>query len=122
MAETVPVPVPGLVRRAERFMADNAETSITVSDVADHVGVSLRSLQAGFRSWRNSTPSAFLRRVRLQRVRDDLLRSDGESNVTTVALHHGFSHLGRFSAYYQSTFGGALSVTLRRGRSSRWRR
>jgi hypothetical protein len=34
LAETVPAPVPGLVRRAERFMVDNAETPITVSDVA----------------------------------------------------------------------------------------
>lgn len=122
MAETVPAPVPGLVRKAERFMVDNAETPITVSDVADHLGVSLRSLQSGFRKWRNSTPSAFLRQVRLQRVRDELLRSDGQGNVTTVALRYGFAHLSRFSAYYQSAFGEAPSATLRRGRSSKRRR
>jgi AraC-like DNA-binding protein len=117
MAETVPAPVPGMVRKAEHFMVENVESAITVSDVADHLGVSLRSLQTGFRKWRNSTPSGFLRQVRLQRVRDELLRSDGQSNVTTVALRYGFAHLGRFSAYYQSTFGEVPSVTLRRGRS-----
>jgi transcriptional regulator GlxA family with amidase domain len=52
-------------------------------------------------------------------VRDELLRSDSQSTVTTVALRYGFAHLGRFSAYYQSSFGEAPSMTLRRGRSSR---
>jgi AraC-like DNA-binding protein len=118
MVGGVPTPVPGLVRRAERFMADNAKAPITICDVAEHLGVSLRSLQAGFRSWRNSTPSDFLRQVRLERARDDLLRLDGDVSVTNVALRYGFSHLGRFSSYYQSAFGEAPSVTLRRGRHS----
>ena len=118
LAQTVPTPIPGVVRRAERFMVDNAGAPITVSDVADHLGISLRSLQAGFRRWREITPTAFLRRVRLRLVRDELLRSDNEANVTAVALRHGFSHLGRFSAQYRSIFGEDPSVTLRRRRAA----
>jgi transcriptional regulator GlxA family with amidase domain len=98
-------------------MIDNAGSPITVSDVADHLGISLRSLQVGFRQWRETTPTAFLRRVRLQLVRDELLRSGREANVTTVALRHCFSHLGRFSAQYRSAFGEDPSATLRRGRT-----
>ncbi len=108
--------VPGVVRRAERFMVDNADAPITVSDVAAHLGVSLRSLQAGFRQWRDTTPSAHLRRIRLQLVRDELLRSEENTNVTTIAIRHGFVHLGRFSSQYRSTFGEGPSATLRRGR------
>lgn len=118
LARPSPAPVPSLVRKAERFMADHAEAPITVSDVAEHLGVGLRTLQAGFRNWRNTTPTAVLRQLRLQRVRDDLLRADRESDVTTVALCYGFAHLSRFSAYYQSAFGETPSATLRRGRSS----
>src|SRR5262245_18854409 len=110
--------VPGIVRRAERFMADNADTPITVSDVAAHLGVSLRTLQAGFRQWRNATPNADLRHVRLQLVRRELLRSDQGANVTTVALQHGFMHLGRFSAQYRAAFGEGPSATLRRSRAA----
>jgi AraC-like DNA-binding protein len=110
-------PVPGLVRRAERYMSDNAQAPITASDVAAHLGLSLRSLQAGFRQWRNTTPSAHLRQVRLQLVRDELLRSGTEANVTMIAMRHGFAHLGRFSAYYRETFGEGPSATLRRGRA-----
>jgi transcriptional regulator GlxA family with amidase domain len=122
LARTVPTPVPGVVRRTERFMIDNAASRITVSDVAQHLGISLRSLQAGFRDWRETTPNAFLRRVRLQLVRDELLLASTEANVTAVALQHGFSHLGRFSAQYRAVFGEDPSVTLRRGRAASARR
>lgn len=118
LARPSPAPVPSLVRKAERFMADHAEAPIAVSDVAEHLGVSLRTLQAGFRNWRDTTPTAVLRRLRLQRVHEDLLRSDREGDVTTVALRYGFSHLSRFSAHYRSAFGETPSATLRRGRAS----
>jgi AraC-like DNA-binding protein len=117
LAESVSTPLPGVVRRAERFIIDNADAPITVSDVADHLGISLRSLQAGFRQWRDTTPTAFLRQARLQLVRDEFLRSGQETDVTTVALRHGFSHLGRFSAQYRSAFGENPSTTWRRGRA-----
>jgi AraC-like DNA-binding protein len=116
ISEEVPVPVPGIIRRAERFMADNADASITISMVAAELGISVRVLQIGFRQWRSTTPSEYLRRVRLQRVRAELLRGDENSNVTTVALRWGFMHLSRFSAYYRATFNESPNVTLRRGR------
>jgi AraC-like DNA-binding protein len=116
IAAPAPAPVPGVIRRAERFIIDKAAAAITVSDVAAHLGISLRSLQAGFRQWRATTPNLFLREVRLQLVRDELLRAGAEADVTTTALRYGFSHLGRFSAYYQAAFGEIPSETRRRGR------
>ena len=114
LAGTAPSPVPSIVYRAERFIVDNADSPITVSDVAEHLGVSLRTLQSGFRTWRNSTPSAYLRHVRLRCARDELTRCEATTDVTQVALKYGFSHLGRFSAYYRSTFGELPSETARR--------
>jgi AraC-like DNA-binding protein len=119
IAETAATPTPGVVRQAERFMADNAQRPVTVSKVAEHLGISVRSLQAGFRSWRDVTPSAYLRETRLRRVRDDLLRADGADTVTAVAMRYGFAHLGRFSAYYKAAFGEAPNETVRRRRSLR---
>jgi transcriptional regulator GlxA family with amidase domain len=117
-AET-PLAVPALIRRAERYILGNAGAPITVSDVAAELGVSLRSLQASFRQWRSTTPNLFLRRVRLELVRDELRRLGAQTTVQAVAMRHGFSNLGRFSAYYQAAFGEAPSATLRRGRSPR---
>ncbi|HTW33915.1 MAG TPA: AraC family transcriptional regulator [Rhizomicrobium sp.] len=114
MSTPAPTPIPGLVRRAERYMTDHLSSPIGVPDVAQHLGVSVRSLQAGFRQWRNTTPNAFLMQTRLQRVRDDLLRAGADDNVTDIALKYGFSHLGRFSAQYHAAFGERPSATLRR--------
>ena len=116
LAEPVPTPVPGIVRRAERYMQDNAEAPIVISDVAAELGVGVRTLQAAFRQWRNTTPQLFLRDLRLQRVHEGLLLG-GEAGVTDIALRFGFSHLGRFSAYYEERFGEKPSVTLRRSSS-----
>lgn len=118
MARERRAPVPGLIRRAERFMSESADKPITVSDVAGHLGVSLRTLQAGFRHWRNATPTQFLRAARLGRVRDELLRAGDGITVTNVAISHGFSHLGRFSAQYAQAFGELPRETLRRGQSA----
>jgi AraC-like DNA-binding protein len=116
LASPSQVPVPGVVRRAERYMTENAGSAVTVPDVAAALGVSVRSLQLGFRQWRNTTPHDFLRQTRLRFIHAELCRSGENTDVTTVALRHGFTHLGRFSAYYQSAFGELPSTTLRRRR------
>lgn len=117
LISAVPTPVPGLIRRAERLMADNADAPITVSAVAAELGVSIRTLQAGFRQWRSDTPSGVLRRIRLQRVHDELARPEESTSVTGAATRWGFAHLGRFSAQYQAVFNEAPRITLRRGRN-----
>jgi transcriptional regulator GlxA family with amidase domain len=78
--------------------------------------VRVRSLQEGFRQWRNTTPNEFLRQTRLRLVRQELLRADKGTEVTSVALSHGFTHLSRFSGYYHAAFGELPNVTLRRRR------
>ena len=95
-------------------MADNATAPIAMSDVAAHVGISMRSLQAGFRQWRGTQPHIYLRNIRLQGARQDLRA--GEASVTDVALRYGFANLGRFSAYYRAAFGELPSDTRLRTR------
>jgi AraC-like DNA-binding protein len=80
------------------------------------LGVSVRSLQEGFRQWWNTARNGFLRQTRLCPVREELLRSDESTDVTSVALRHGFAHLGRFSGYCHAAFGELPRVTLRRRR------
>jgi AraC-like DNA-binding protein len=108
---------PRLVREAEQLMrSGGAETA--VSQIAASLGVSMRSLEAGFREWRNATPTQVLRKVRLEAVRTALLAADAATSVTSAALASGFFHLARFSAYYKSEFGEMPGQTLRRSRAS----
>jgi transcriptional regulator GlxA family with amidase domain len=113
-AETSIIPAP--VRRAERFIEDNALNAIGLADVALAAGVSPRALQQAFRRFRDTTPMAHLKALRLESARNELARAgeDGDS-VASVAFAHGFGSLSRFAADYRARFQESPSETLRRG-------
>ncbi|WP_242682332.1 AraC family transcriptional regulator [Herbiconiux sp. SYSU D00978] len=108
--------LPDAVRRARAFIDDNAHTAITVDDVARAARMSTRGLQWAFRRHLDSTPTEYLRRVRLEGARQDLLAADpdGDASVESIALRWGFAHSGRFAGYYQDAFHERPSATLKR--------
>lgn len=102
------------VKRAVDYMEANADTPISLSDLVAVSGAAGRTLYKHFRMSKGTSPMAYLRRVRLQKVREELLHDDGAKTVTDVAASWGFNHLGRFSADYHRRFGETPSSTLRR--------
>jgi transcriptional regulator GlxA family with amidase domain len=56
----------------------------------------------------------YLRHLRLDRARADLLHLADVPSVASVALRWGFGHLGRFSADYKERFGESPGESLRR--------
>ncbi len=104
--------LPRHVRRAQDYLPAHAHEPVTTAQLALASGVSTRSLNAGFQEFLGVSPMLYLRRVRLQHVRDELLSGGG--NVTSVALRWGFEHMGRFAAQYRQAFGETPSQTLRR--------
>ncbi|RTL50432.1 MAG: AraC family transcriptional regulator [Rhodocyclaceae bacterium] len=107
--------VPRIIRRAEEFMVEHCADPITMIDVARHLGVSLRSLYNRFQHYRSISPKAFLKGVRLDLVRRDLLeaKESGDANtVTNIAISRGFSHLGHFTKAYLERFGELPSKTI----------
>ncbi|MBL1110808.1 AraC family transcriptional regulator [Streptomyces sp. 110] len=104
---------PLYVRRAEEYIHTHLAEPITVTDIADHARVGTRSLYAGFKQHREVSPMALVRRMRLERVRHELLAADaGSVTVTEIAFRWGFGHLGEFSAAYRQRFGEIPSATL----------
>jgi len=106
---------PAAIRAAVSYIDEHAAEPIGVTDVADHAGLCVRALQQGFARHLETTPSGYLRQVRLGRVRDALLASDADATtVATVAAGWGFFSLGRFAAQYREAYGESPSQTLRR--------
>ncbi len=103
------------VRRAIEFIEGGPEKIGAIGEIADAVGVSLRTLQAAFRAEVAESPAAYLRRVRLRRAHEALALADPGSGetVTSVALRYGFAHTGRFAAAYRRQYGQAPGTTLR---------
>jgi AraC-like DNA-binding protein len=108
---------PQYIRKAEEFMREKASETITLQDVANHVGISLKTLHNGFQKYRNNSPKNFLKNLRLDLVNQDLTTARLEKSTTTVtdvALKWGFLHLSHFSESYYAKFGEHPSETLKR--------
>jgi transcriptional regulator GlxA family with amidase domain len=104
------------VRRAVQAIHDAPESPYTLGQLAEVAGVSTRSLQEGFRRYVGTSPTAYLREVRLARAHEDLRRMDhAATSVAEVAHRWGFLHLGRFAAHYRAKYGVSPSRTLRDG-------
>lgn len=111
-------PTPGTsrtVRRAVRYMEEHMRDAVTVADIAIAVGVSTRTLQAAFHRHLETSPSQYLRSLRLRAARDELRDSvDPKLAVRDVARRWGFEHAGRFAQVYAAEYGERPSDTLRR--------
>ncbi len=57
---------PGYVRHAVQYIREYARELPTASDIADAVGVSVRTLSGSFRKYLNTTPAEYVREQRLQ--------------------------------------------------------
>jgi AraC-like DNA-binding protein len=103
------------LRAAVQYVHDHAAEPVTVAELSEASGLSVRSVQESFRRVFDVSPLTYLRQVRLDRVRADLLGLDAQDGtVGDVARRWGFAHLGRFSASYVERFGEYPKQTLRR--------
>ncbi|WP_454915175.1 helix-turn-helix domain-containing protein [Xanthobacter sediminis] len=109
-----------VVAKARAYMDANVDSCLTVPEIACAVGISTRFLDQCFSEVLGLGPAAYLRAVRLDAARRDILGPSG--TVAEIAMRHGFWHLGRFSAYYRAQFGESPSDTLRRRPPPRARR
>lgn len=103
-----------IVQRVEDFALAHASEQTYVTDLCEAAGVSERTLQYAFRELLGMTPTAYLSRLRLHRVRQALqAASNSSTTVTKEALRWGFWHFGDFSRAYKECFGELPSDTLR---------
>src|SRR5581483_9042744 len=117
-------PPPRAVQTAIDIMETEAHLPLTISALAARSYVSVRSLQQGFRVHLGTTPTVYLRDVRLRRAHQDLKASDPSvDTVASIAFRWGFANLGRFAAAYAARYGERPAMTLRRTANSsfgRW--
>ena len=117
-AAQVPGPgrvAPAAVRRAVAFIDEHADRDISAADIAAAAHVTIRAVQLAFRRHLDTTPSAYLRRVRLEFAHQQLHAAtpgDGVT-VTEIATRWGFASPSRFAASYRATYGVLPSHTLR---------
>jgi transcriptional regulator GlxA family with amidase domain len=96
------------------YIAANAHRPIGIADIAAACNRGPRALQMAFRHAAGTTPWTYVRSVRLERARQDLLAADPrQETVLAVAVRWGFTNRSRFSSQYRDVYGESPGVTLR---------
>lgn len=105
---------PGAIRRATAYIDAHAAEPLTVGEIAKAAHTSVRALQQGFARHCDTSPTAYLRRVRLEGAHRELVEADASTaTVADVAARWGFSQPGRFAAHYRQVYGVLPSETLK---------
>jgi transcriptional regulator GlxA family with amidase domain len=106
--------VPEALKDAVSFIHRHATVDVGVNDIADAVHLTPRAVQYLFRQRLHTTPTEYLRRVRLHRAHQDLRATESASvTVSEIAQRWGFAHTGRFAVLYRQTYGHSPHTTLR---------
>src|SRR5215470_946168 len=113
--------LPVSLAQALDWLDARPDEPVRLDAIAAVAGVRPRTLEAHFRLYLGAAPLGWVRRMRLQRARQQLLGASDEASVTRVAVANGFGQLGRFAAQYRRQFGELPSDTLKaaRGKSSK---
>ena len=106
---------PRYLRRALDYIRANIERDIPQEELVQAAGASLRSLQVAFAQHCGVGPAAYVRRVKLQAVREALKAADPDRDtVAGIAARWGFYNASSFTVAYQREFGERPSVSLGR--------
>ena len=108
-----------IVRQATELVLSDQTNATGLTEICEHLGVSLRALHYAFQDVADMSPATWLRRIRLNQIRKILQQSTpDEILVKQVALGNGFFHLGHFSRNYKALFGELPSDTLNKTRTN----
>jgi len=115
------IPVKPKLTRGERMaldirdkVFDHMDAKINIASLAKEHQISEQTMQNSFKSLFGFKPKHLLRLLKFNHVHYELMQSSpDQSSVSKVAFKWGFTHMGRFSAYYAEFFGEKPSQTLK---------
>lgn len=95
----------------------DAANAPSVIELCQRLQISRRTVQNSFRTVAETTPVKYLRSVRLNGVRRELMATRASDlAIGDAAANWGFFHMSHFAADYQELFGELPSQTRRIGR------
>lgn len=103
-----------IVADMERLIRHDLTVWHKTTEMAERVGVSVRTLQSATQAICGMSPHRYSRVLRLWSVRRQLRIGPGRRSVKACAIAHGFWHLSEFAASYRAAFGELPSETLHR--------
>ncbi len=103
-----------IVARCHRIVADSGDAIPSIEELCSRLRTSRRSLQSSFRQVADTTPVHYLRSVRLNAVRRQLMSTrTADLSIAQAAADRGFSHQSHFTERYRALFAELPSQTPR---------
>jgi|GEM_PF-164801 len=103
-----------IVETLHRDTLGNAVGVRSVFEASRRLNVSRRTVQNSFRSVAETTPINYLRALRLNGVRRELMSTGAaHTSIGEAAAHWGFAHMSHFAQAYRALFDELPSQTLR---------
>lgn len=105
---------PPALRQAMSYIVAHAKADIGINEIADAVHLTPRAVQYMFRRHLGTTPTEYLRHVRMEGAHRDLVTGDrATTSVGDIAQRWGFAHTGRFAVMYRENYDQSPHTTLR---------
>ena len=101
-----------LAWEVEDYLRTHLHDTVSIFDLCNQIGAAERTLHLAFREEFGTTPKAYLKMLRLNAVRRDLLHAGSNETVTDVACRWDFLHFGWFSHDFHKMFGFSPSAAL----------
>lgn len=103
-----------IVAQCHRMVEGSGDCPPSVDELCLRLRTSRRTLQNSFRQVADATPVHYLRCVRLNAVRRQLMSTRAvDLNIAQAAADRGFNHLSHFAQRYKALFGELPSQTMR---------
>jgi AraC family ethanolamine operon transcriptional activator len=104
-----------IVRECQHIaLTEDCEQPLRIEELCVRLRTSRRTLQNSFRQVTGASPLVYLRNLRLNAVRRNLMATKvTELSVSQAAIDGGFEHLGHFAGSYRTLFGEVPSRTVR---------
>lgn len=105
-----------IVEKCHRMTISDTVNAPSVVELCERLRISRRTMQNSFRSVAETTPVHYIRSIRLNGVRRELMSTCArELSIGDAAARWGFFHLSHFAADYHELFGELPSQTKRSG-------
>jgi AraC family ethanolamine operon transcriptional activator len=109
-----------IVNRVREITLVNDGIPLSIDEICEMLHIRPRTLNQAFTRALGTTPLAYMRNLKLQQIRVELISQPYEvSSIAAVASKWGFVHLSLFSRYYRELFGECPIETLHRMKTIR---
>ena len=97
--------VPKHIKRAFEYISENYSNANVCEQVPLYAGMSIRTLQAGFRKHYGKTITQSIQDIRLDELKKRIDQNSSGAPVSELMLDVGLSHFSRAAAAYKQRFG-----------------